>query len=47
MAQQIGFFQEDIRTLARTTRGEIVYYPAVFDAQAACELFDELLATTP
>lgn len=47
MAQQIGFFKEEVRTLARTPRGAIVYYPMVLAAREAALLFDELLATTP
>jgi alkylated DNA repair dioxygenase AlkB len=46
MAQQIGFFEEEIRTLARTPRGDIVYYPAIFDAAETAALFTQLLATT-
>ncbi|MFN2528420.1 MAG: alpha-ketoglutarate-dependent dioxygenase AlkB [Candidatus Baltobacteraceae bacterium] len=46
MAQQLGMFKEEVRTIARTPRGDIVYFPAVFDAGEAASLCSELLATT-
>lgn len=47
MAQQLGIFEEGVRTIARTPRGDIVYFPAVFDASETASLYGELLATIP
>jgi len=47
MAQQLGIFEEEVRTIARTPHGGIVYFPAVFGAEEAASLFSELLATIP
>jgi len=46
MAQQLGIFEEEVRTIARTPRGDIVYFPAVFDVRETASLYSELLATT-
>lgn len=47
MAQQAAFFEEPARTLARTPRGAIVYYPAVFGAAESAAYFSTLLDEIP
>lgn len=47
MTQQLGFFEEAIRTLAQTRAGDIVYFPDVFTAGESASLFTELAAVVP
>jgi len=47
MAQQAGFFEEAQRTLARTPRGSILYFPAVFSADQSAAFFRALLEEIP
>lgn len=47
MTQQLGFFQEEVRTIAQTAHGDIVYYPAIFDVLETAALFKTLLDEIP
>lgn len=47
MAQQAGLFGEESRTIVRTPRGEIVYYPELFTPGESAALFEDLLAVIP
>ncbi|MDQ6929700.1 MAG: alpha-ketoglutarate-dependent dioxygenase AlkB [Candidatus Eremiobacteraeota bacterium] len=47
MTQQLGFFEEEDRSIARTPQGEIVYYPAVFTSAESASLYKQLLDAVP
>ncbi|GAC1390209.1 MAG: alpha-ketoglutarate-dependent dioxygenase AlkB [Vulcanimicrobiaceae bacterium] len=47
MAQQLCFFIEELRTIATTPRGAIVYQPGIFSPAQSAEMFEHLLQTIP